>query len=747
MNRGRFIGLAGLPVLLIGGASVAIAETPIDSRDPAAQSAVDSQWAARWKAAAEAAAKRVASDAQWSARWKVAAEARRVEKAKLNSPREQHPAPSARPLKAPNLPAVAATPMDRVKTQLLTLAPRRPKLSTETSAQTSTDTPPADTTAAPATTETPAAETPVTNPESQPATQPIATSDQPTNPDNELVPLEDYKPLGYADSPFDKPPDHDTNFGGRNRRVPQSDFFPIPDRFRVGLPGDYVQNTRGSLIDPYHQNVLKGDYPIIDRSGSEDDLFMNMTLTSDTLFEARRLPVPTSVSSEQEGQRHFFEHAGDQQLVIQNFVATFELFEGDTAYKPRDFEFRVTMVGNLNYLHTEQTQVTNIDFREGNDRYDEEFAFQELFFEKHLMDLSSSYDVLALRAGIQGFNSDFRGFLFSDNLPGVRLFGNYDNNKWQYNLAYFRQVEKDTNSGLNTFNDRDQNIVVANVYRQDFIWPGYTTQLSFHYNNDNSSDEAEYDKNGFLVRPAPTGTINSNHIDAVYLGWAGDGHIGRLNLTHQLYQVFGRESANAIAGHEVDINAQFAALEASYDVDYVRYRASFAYASGDEDPTDSDGTGFDTIFDNPNFAGGGINYFIRQPVRLTGSGIGLKQRLSLVPNLRTSKEQGQANFVNPGLFLFNLGADVELTPKIKLIGNASYLRFADTSAMELLLQDNGIDQEIGFDLSLGVIYRPFLNNNVIITGGAACLIPGEGFKDLYDDETLYSLFTAVTLTY
>ena len=32
---------------------------------------------------------------------------------------------------------------------------------------------------------------------------------------------------------------------------------------------------------------------------------------------------------------------------------------------------------------------------------------------------------------------------------GVRLFGTRDNNQWQYNLAWFRRIEKDTNSGLN----------------------------------------------------------------------------------------------------------------------------------------------------------------------------------------------------------------------------------------------------------------------------------------------------------
>lgn len=607
---------------------------------------------------------------------------------------------------------------------------------------------PADAAAAPAPADTAAPPMPAdaAMPETMPSD--MAGPAVALSPDDELVPLEEPEPFGYNKSPFQKSAnERENDFGGRNRRVPQADFLPVPDRFRIGLPGDYVQNTRGSLFDPYNQNVLKGDYPVIDKPGDEDDWFLILTLTSDTLVEARRLPVPTPVSSNDPGQRKFFEDTGDQQLINQNFIATVEFFEGDTVYKPRDLEFRATVVGNLNYLHTEQQQVVNIDFREGSDRFDEELAFQELFIEKHLMDLSSSYDVLALRVGIQGFNSDFRGFLFSDNLPGIRLFGNYDNNTWQYNLAYFRQLEKDTNSGLNTFDDRNQNIFVANVFRQDFIVPGYTTEFSLAYNNDHSSGDREFDRNGFLVRPAPVGTIGTNEIDVVYLGWGGDGHFGRVNITHQFYEALGRESMNAIAGQEQDVNAQFAALELSYDFDYIRYRASAVYASGDRDPEDGDATGFDSIFDNSNIAGGGLAYFDRQPIRLTGSGIGLKQRLSLLPNLRTSKEQGQANFVNPGLLLFNVGADVEVTPKIKLIGNASYLRFVNTKSMDLVLQDNDLDNEIGVDLSVGVIYRPFLNNNVILTGGAACLIPGQGFEDLYDNSTLYSFFTALTLTY
>ena len=63
---------------------------------------------------------------------------------------------------------------------------------------------------------------------------------------------------------------------------------------------------------------------------------------------------------------------------------------------------------------------------------------------------------------------------------GARFFGNWDNNLWQYNLAWFRRLEKDTNSGLNDVfqTPRKDDIFVANVYRQDFPILGLTSQ---HY--------------------------------------------------------------------------------------------------------------------------------------------------------------------------------------------------------------------------------------------------------------------------
>ncbi len=65
------------------------------------------------------------------------------------------------------------------------------------------------------------------------------------------------------------------------------------------------------------------------------------------------------------------------------------------------------------------------------------------------------------------------------------------------------------------------------------------------------------------------------------MGWTGNGHIRRLNISHAFYQALGNDTFNPIAGRPVDINAQMAALELSVDKDWIRYYAQFFYASGD----------------------------------------------------------------------------------------------------------------------------------------------------------------------
>jgi hypothetical protein len=555
--------------------------------------------------------------------------------------------------------------------------------------------------------------------------------------------LENVIVAGDRDTPLDIKVEQkkETGVGPAESAGPQAtaDREEVLDRWRVSFPeydrygdrgarGRDIPFKKGRWYDPYNQSVLKGDYPVIGNK-----TFIILSAVSTTATELRRTPTPSGVSSNRPGSAEFF---GQPEALAANETLqfTFEMFHGDTVFKPRDWAIKISPTLSLpNYLNARETGVVNIDVRRGTNRTDTHFSLEEAFGEIKLADTSPNYDFVSLRAGIQPFVSDFRGFIFSDNNLGARLFGSFSNNRYQFNLAYFHMLEKDTNSGLNRFDTRHQNVYVANIFRQDFLRKGYTLQASLHYNDDRRS--LKFDRNGFLVRPALIGDARPHSIKVGYLGLSGDGHLGRLNLSHAYYYAFGRDDRNPIAGRSVRVKSHMAAIEGSVDKDYLRFRGSFFWASGDSNPTDAKATGFDAILDDPNFVGGQFSFWNRQGIRLTQTGVGLVQPNSILPTLRSSKIQGQANFVNPGIFIYNAGVDAEITQRIKAVFNLNYLRFHRTESLEYVLFQNRIRKEIGYDYSLGVAYRPLLINNLTLTFGAALLRPGRGFRDIYTDRT------------
>jgi hypothetical protein len=551
------------------------------------------------------------------------------------------------------------------------------------------------------------------------------------------IPLDQVELKEIPQQPGDKPTGH---AGGETvTSEPQTDPTrrEARDRWRIGFPeydrygdrgarGRDIPFTRGRWWDPYNQSVLKGDYPI-----RGDKLFMILSAVSTTTVEQRRVPTSSGVSTDEPGSAEFFGQP-EQLAVNQTVQLSFELFHGDTTFKPRDWAIKISPTFSIpNYLNARENGVVNIDVRRGANRTDTHISLEEAFAEVKLADVNANYDFVSIRAGIQPFVSDFRGFIFSDNNLGFRLFGSADNNRLQYNAAYFSMLEKDTNSGLNRFDTRHQNVYIANVFRQDFLRKGYTIQGSIHYNDDRRS--IEFDRNGFLVRPSPIGDVRPHAVKVGYVGLSGDGHLGRLNLSHSYYFAFGRDDHNPIAGRDVRVKSHMAAAELSVDKDYLRLKGSFFWAQGDSDPTDNEATGFDAIFDDPNFAGGQFSFWNRNGIRLTQTGVGLVQPNSLLPSLRSSKTQGQANFVNPGIFIYNAGVDVELTQRIKAVFNINYMRFHRTEPLEYVLFQNRIRHDIGFDYSVGVAYRPFLINNVTLTFGASALQTGRGFRDIFTD--------------
>jgi hypothetical protein len=553
------------------------------------------------------------------------------------------------------------------------------------------------------------------------------------------IPLDQVELKEIPRPPHAKPTGHAGRETVSSEPQTELDRSEARDRWRIGFQeydryGDRAARGRdipfkhGRWWDPYNQSVLKGDYPI-----KGNKLFMILSAVSTTGIEQRRAPTPSDVSSDEPGSGEFFGQP-EQFAASETVQLSLELFHGDTTFKPRDWAIKISPTFSIpNYLNARENGVVNIDVRRGANRTDTHVSLEEAFGEVKLWDVNENYDFISVRAGIQPFVSDFRGFILSDNNLGLRFFGAADNNRIQYNAAYFSMLEKDTNSGLNRFDTRHQNVYIANVFRQDFIRKGYTIQGSLHYNDDRRS--VKYDRNGFLVRPALIGDVRPHAIKVGYLGLSGDGHLGKLNLTHAYYYAFGRDERNPIAGRRVKVRSNMAAVEASVDHDYLRFKGSFFWAQGDSNPTDDKATGFDAIFDDPNFVGGQFSYWNRNGIRLTQTGVGLVQPNSVLPSLRSSKTQGQANFVNPGIFIYNGGVDVELTQRIKTVFNVNYLRFHRTEPLEYVLFQNHIRHDIGFDYSLGVAYRPFLINNVTVTFGASTLQTGRGFRDIFTDRS------------
>jgi len=522
-------------------------------------------------------------------------------------------------------------------------------------------------------------------------------------------------------------------------------FEPFPDRWYapgysppgIDLTGYEINEVGGRWWSPYTQNPLKGDFPIL----GTDHVFLNIGGLLRQFVESRK--IPTATLNTGSGGSEFFGN-GHQQAYTTQVALSFDLFSAPQAFEPVHWRLKLTPVFQRSQVEVDPDGVLYADPSRGNSRVDDDFALQEALFEYHLTDLSNRYDFLTAEAGILPFRSDFRGFIFDDVNLGARLSGNADANRWQYNLVYFDMLDKDTNSGLNTFEDRQQEVVVANLYRQDWPVRGFTSQASFHYNNDQRG--VEFDDNGGLVSPAPIGLAMENTVESYYLGVAGEGHFDRWNVTTAFYQALGRDSLNPIAARSVDVDAQFAALEVSYDIDWFRIRAFGQYASGDSDPRDGDAEGFDAIFDAPNFAGGSLSFFNGQALRLLG--VNLTNVGSGLPDLQSSQTQGKSNFVNPGLLQLGGALDFELTPRWRAAIGGSYLTFDTTESLEVFLELPEVEREIGVEFFFGTQYRPNLNNHLILGLGASTLLPGDGFARIYQsDDPVHSLFLNLILAF
>jgi hypothetical protein len=528
--------------------------------------------------------------------------------------------------------------------------------------------------------------------------------------------------------------------------APTPGTIPLPDRWRIAAALAGPANR----LDPYHgNNPLKGDRPV-----SGDDGFFNLTAVSDTLLEPRRFPVPVGgPATRAPGQLDAFGD-GEQSIAVQTLLAEFVFYRGNTVFQPPDYEFRFTPVFAFARVDTAERGLVNANPALGESRTETLLGIQALFIDKHLRNVSDHYDFDSLRVGVQPLTSDFRGFLLNDSPLGIRMFGTRASNRLQYNVGWFRRFDKNATTGLNDLAQRGlaalrhEDLLLANVYLQDWPRLGFTSQAIVLHDVNREGSRVQFDDNGVIQRPASLGEARGRNHRVTYLGLNGDGHFGRYNLTTSAYAVLGKQTHGTFTRSAQDVRAAFAAAELSRDFSWLRLRGSLLLASADDDPFDGDAQGYDAIFENPLFAGADTSFWIRQPVPLIGGGrVALSGRNGVLNSLRSSKEYGQSNFANPGTALLGLGADVDVTPQLRLSVNLNELAFVDTTVLEVARAQAGIPRRIGLDASIAATWRPFATQNVVVRASFATLLPGAGYRALYGEERAYSALANLIMQY
>src|SRR5262249_26113674 len=113
----------------------------------------------------------------------------------------------------------------------------------------------------------------------------------------------------------------------------QPDRREVRDRWRIGFPeydrygdkgarGRDIPFKKGHWYDPYNQNKIKGDYPIIGNK-----TFLILSAVSSTVTELSRTPKPSDVSSDRPGSAEFFGKP-EALAVNQTLQLSFEVFHG-----------------------------------------------------------------------------------------------------------------------------------------------------------------------------------------------------------------------------------------------------------------------------------------------------------------------------------------------------------------------------------------------------------------------------------
>ncbi len=509
-----------------------------------------------------------------------------------------------------------------------------------------------------------------------------------------------------------------------------SDIQPVRTRWRTyDLEGHPEYGYK--IYDAYHQNPIKGDYPL-----GNSNWFAEVDALDTTVYKSRRNVDFSNRFAPQiaAGKISFFDL---NNFFNENAIFGTEFRHNDDRFVPSNFRIRFDGVADLKH-----------DINAFNNTTDSNGHLFDAFFDLQVHDFGhDNFDQMFVRGGIQFFKSDFHGLIFNDEGLGGRMFGAFDKNRFRYDLVGLKLFQKDAVSGFVDFTKPSAHTVgIVRFTAEDFLFKGWNSEWSFHYN---------HDPRKILGGPGELG------LDTVYFGTTLNGHIGRIIFNPAFYAVTGHADhggAIPLLGGTVvlppvehSVGAYMGLVDIEYPLDNWRFRAGYVYTSGDNKPFDKHDSGFDSISDAVTLFGGPISYFIGSNIKF-GNGDFIR------PNSFYSSFRGinnQANYVNPGIQVINAGVDTIFTRRVQFSGNLNYYLFNELGAFPnnnkfgvpvIISHHDG-----GFEQNVFLRFKPFLrklNDLVLIDTGFSVMQPLQGMKDAFgSSRPVYSTFLALRLVY
>jgi hypothetical protein len=472
------------------------------------------------------------------------------------------------------------------------------------------------------------------------------------------------------------------------------------------------------LWDTYNQNRIKGDYPLTGKWFMEQDIFQNLVFKERRNLDYSSNPTLAPEISQDDKDKaalHFFSH---NNFVDENIVFGEEIRHNDDRFFPSDF--RIHVDGAVDWKHDATAFL--------NDREDQGHAqIFDAFTDIQLHNFGTvNFNQTFLRAGLQFFKSDFHGIIFNDVGFGGRIFGNSLSNRLRYDAVALKLFQKDAVSGFIDFTKPSEHLVtIGHLVWEDFLVKGWNSEWSVHWNHDPRKQNHD--------------NADQLNLDTYYVGTTLSGNLGRFIFNPAIYGVFGN-AQHFDDGDKIEHNVRAftGVFDLEYPFDFWKFRVGFVYASGEsgKDIGKKTDTGFDAISDAIQLFGGPIDYWVGEDIKF-GKGDYVRAN-SLFPSLRGTN--GQANYVNPGLSMTNIGLDVTVTPRVFLSFNANWLYFNDTGSYPINIGGTNTAQTVinhndaGVEENMFIRWKPFLhqiNDFVILDVGVGVLQPLPGLRDAF----------------